>query len=438
MRADGRVTQESKGVDGVAIDQDVLVIGGGLAGVTAALAASRAGALTRLVSSTQSTLRNASGLIDVLGYTPDGTGPLAKPTEYLDSLPDAHPYRAVGRDAIESGLGLFDEVTGDTYRGEHTSSNALVPTLAGTVKPTARYPESMAAGMVTDDRDVLLVGFERLPAFDAELVAAHLDASGLPPSYRGVTIDFPAAVAPDAKVTRFATLLDKNSIPDGPDNVRRALAERVAAQVDGESRIGVPAVLGLEHARDVFADVDGILSPDVFEVPMGPPSVPGIRLEERLYDALDEEGVLIETGNPVVGYESDGHRVERVFVDRNGSTVPYEAAAFVLATGGLVGRGIDSDQGGVSEPIFDSYVSHPADRDDWSEADAFGTHEFARFGLDIDRECRPLTEDGEPDSANLHAAGAVLGNYDYAAEKSASGVSLATGYRAGTLAGECA
>lgn len=425
-------------VIGVAIEQDVLVIGGGLAGATAALAAARTGAETRLVSHKQSTLRNASGLIDVLGYTPDGTGPVADPADGLEALPDDHPYSLTGKDAIEAGLALFDDVTGEAYRGEHTTANALLPTLGGTVKPTARYPASMAAGLASDDRDILLVGFEMLPDFDAPLVAAHLDSLGLPAEVRGVTIEFPVKVRPDAKVTRFAHVLDRNASHTGSENIRREVVDRVTVHVDGEQRIGFPAVLGLESHKAVFGDIDRLLSPDVFEVPMGPPSLPGIRLEDRLFSALDKQGVLIETGNPVVDFEADGNSVEAVYVDRNGSHIPYAAEEFVLATGGLVGQGIDSDRGGVEEPIFDCHVSHPEDRYDWFEDDAFGEHHFARFGLEIDSEMRPQTSDGSPEFANLRAAGAILGNYDYAAEKSASGVSLATGCRAGTMAGETA
>jgi glycerol-3-phosphate dehydrogenase subunit B len=44
---------------------------------------------------------------------------------------------------------------------------------------------------------------------------------------------------------------------------------------------------------------------------------------------------------------------------------------------------------------------------------------------------RPLNGNGRPEFANLHAAGAVVGGADVAREKSASGVSLATGVVAG-------
>jgi glycerol-3-phosphate dehydrogenase subunit B len=423
------------GVTGVAIDQDVLVIGGGLAGATAALGAAETGATTRLVSHKQSTLRQASGLIDVLGYTPGGDGPVVDPFETIPELPETHPYRRAGIDALEAGLGVFERVTGDAYRGSHTDKNALVPTHGGSIKPTARYPAGTAQSLASDDRDMLLVGFEQLPTFDAPLAAKQLGETGLPASVRGVTLDFPVPVAPDADVTRFARILDQNTAPDGPENVRRALAERIGAHLEGEHRVGFPAVLGLAEHEAVRGELEGILALDVFEVPMGPPSLPGIRLEELLFDALDESGVRIETGNPVVAYEGNNF-IEHVFVDRNGSEIPYAASEFVLATGGLVGQGIDSDREGVREPIFDCHVAHPDDRYEWFAGDAFGDHEFAQFGVAIDEPMRPTAESGEAEFANLRAAGAVLGNYDYAEEKSASGVSLATGYRAGTLAGE--
>ncbi|MXR50635.1 glycerol-3-phosphate dehydrogenase subunit GlpB [Halovenus sp. WSH3] len=419
----------------MAIESDVLVIGGGLAGLTSALAAARAGADTRLVSYKQSTLRNASGLIDVLGYTSDGEGPLADPYAAIPDLPEEHPYRTVGVDTVRTAMSAFDDAV-PSYRGGHTDRNALVPTHGGTVKPTARYPDSAADGLASDDRDVALVGLESMTDFDARRAAAHLEAAGVPFDVRGITVRFPGDLRPDAKVTRYAKLLDADeevSVRGRRRPARAALAERVNPELRGEPRVGFPAILGDDEATAVREELSERLGAAVFEVPMGPPSLPGLRLEDRLFAALSEAGASIETGNPVTEFDGED-RIEQVYIEKNGAKIPNSAEQYVLATGGLVGKGVESDREGVYEPIFDCHVAHPEDRYDWFDTDVFGDHEFAGFGVRTDEQLRPLDAGGTVEFENLRAAGSVLGGYDFAAEKSGSGVSIATGYDAGTNA----
>ncbi|MFC7142749.1 glycerol-3-phosphate dehydrogenase subunit GlpB [Halosimplex aquaticum] len=421
----------------MAIESQVAVIGGGLAGVFSALAAAREGADVRLLSYKQSTLAQASGLVDLQGYTPTGDGPVVDPYEAIPALPDEHPYSAVGVDGVREAIALFDEVA-DRYRGAHTDRNALLPTHGGTVKPTARYPAGAAAGLASDDRDALLVGFETLVDFDAPHAASHLRNAGVPFEVRGVSVAFPGDLNPDAKVTRYAKLLDEDgevSVGGGARRARDALAATVEPHLDGAERVGFPAVLGDEDPAAVRDSLEAALGVPVFEVPMGPPSLPGLRLGDDLYAALDAAGVSMETGNPVVDYDGEG-RIEEVVVERNGARIPFAAAEFVLATGGLVGKGIGSDREGVEEPIFDCHVPHAEDRYEWFDRDAFGDHPFARFGVRTDDDLRPVDADGAAEFENLRAAGSVLGGYDFAAEKSGSGVSIATGHAAGTAAAE--
>ncbi|UPW00307.1 glycerol-3-phosphate dehydrogenase subunit GlpB [Halorussus gelatinilyticus] len=468
----------------MAIEDDVTVVGGGLAGMTAALAAARDGAEVRVLSHKDSTLKSASGLVDVLGYRPRSAaadergagsdesandadrgeesspadGPLADPFDAIPDLPESHPYRTVGVEGVRDALALFDEVVGDRYRGSHTDRNALVPTHVGSVKPTARYPATAAAGLASDDRSALLVGFETVTDFDAPLAAAHLESAGVPFAARGATIAFPGDFRVDAKITRFADALDANERVavegDGYTTelpVRTALAEAVKPHLRGEERVGFPAILGQHDPAEVCADLESELGAAVFEVPMGPPSLPGMRLEGAFLAACREAGVRFTTGNPVVDYETgdgtsggsgdetgdgdgDAPGIAAVRVERNGAAIPFHADQFVLATGGLVGKGIDSDRESVEEPIFDCHVPHSRDRYDWFADDAFGDHPFARFGVETDDDLRPLDREGDVEFSNLRAAGAVLGGYDFAAEKSGAGVSLATGVAAGRSA----
>ncbi|WP_135825854.1 glycerol-3-phosphate dehydrogenase subunit GlpB [Halorussus ruber] len=432
----------------MAIEDDVLVVGGGLAGMTAALAAAREGADVRLLSHKDSTLRSASGLVDVLGYDSAGTL-LADPFDAIADLPESHPYRqaSVGESGVREGLALFDEVVGESYRGGHTDRNALVSTHGGTVKPTARYPASAAAGVASDDREVLLVGFETVTDFDAPLAADHLRAAGVPFEVEGVTVPFPGDFRADAARTRLADALDANERLEVGGNrpavsttlpARKALAEAVTDHLGSAERVGFPALLGQHETEAIRADLETELGAAVFEVPMGSPSLPGMRLEGKFRKACREAGVRFTTGNPVVDFEEDEESgsgvIGAVRVDRNGAAIPFHADQFVLATGGLVGKGVDSDRNGVEEPIFDCHVPHPSDRYDWFADEAFGDHPFARFGVKADDDLRPLDRGEEVEFDNLRAAGAVLGGCDFAAEKSGSGVSLATGLAAGRSA----
>jgi len=440
-------------------DADVLVVGGGLAGSMAALAAARAKrtATVRLMSGGETTLQAASGLIDVLGYTPDGEGPLRDPFEAIPDLPAEHPYATVGVEAIRDALALFDGVTGDAYRGAHTTLNALVPTVAGATKPTARYPTSVAAGLAARTDDMLLVGFEQSTAMDAHLVADRLQQAGVPFSTTGVDVRFPAAVSEWPAAPGMAAALDANEAVartgagESGRSIRVALADAIYQYHGFQDRVGLPAVLGTTDHRATRATIADRLDVDVFEVPLGPPSILGRRLARRLAEALEREGVAVTNGRVEDVDVADG-RVNELVVSRrdegdesgaglegngeDGRSEVHDAGAVVLATGGLAGGGLESDRSGVREPLFGCHVETPPDRYDWFSDDVFGDHAFARFGVDTDDVLRPLGDDGDPEFENLHAAGGVLGGYDFAAEKSGGGVSVATGYVAGCRAVE--
>ena len=423
----------------MAIREDVIVIGGGLAGSIAALEAADGDATVRLITHKKSTLRHASGLIDVLGYL-DAEEPVADPFTAISELPDEHPYSIAGAAAVRDGLARFDEAVGDMYQGSHTDTNALLPTFGGAVKPTARYPTAAAAGLASDSREMLVIGFEELTEYNANMLADHLERADVPFDVEGVELNFPGEYANDSRVTRFAKRLDNDEAVehDGQTmGAREALADAIKPHLGDAERVGLPAFLGDEHAAAVRSDLERALDADVFEIPMGPPSFPGMRLADQLKHAVDEAGVRISAGNPVVGYETDGDEISAVIVDSKGREVPHHAEEFILATGGLVGKGIDSDRDGtVEEPIFDCHIPHSDDRYDWFDQEAFGDQPFAHFGVRIDEGMRPLAADGSPEFTNLRAAGGVVGGTDPVAEKSQSGISLTTAAVAGQRARE--
>jgi glycerol-3-phosphate dehydrogenase subunit B len=437
------------------VTPDVVVVGGGLAGSTAALAAARArpGADVVLVpqpdrdapwpgndlgdageSAVRSSFASASGLVEVLGKRPDRDGFVTDPFAALDVLPPSHPYSVVGPAALREALALFDDVTVDRYGGDRTDTNALLPTPWGRLRPTARYPAAFGAGLAADRAATTLVGFDELTALDAPLVAERL-AEALPYLVNGLSVGFPADIeagpgpvdrTPLSCADRLDAAEEESDSEEATNAVVDGIVEALDVHLGTKDRAGFPAVLGLDRTDRIRERLADRLGVRVFEVGLGPPSVPGMRLGGLFADALADAGVDILPGT-VEGVATTTDRVDRIDVD--GTQIKGDA--FVLATGGVADGGLVAGRDGVREPVFGCRVDVPDDRAVWTDRRPVGDHAFARFGVDFDDVLRPLGGRGAVAFENLRVAGRLLGGHDYTAETSGSGIAIATGYVAG-------
>lgn len=416
-------------------DADVLVVGGGLAGSVAALAAARRrpDADVAVATQTETPFAAETGLVDVLGRPPDGGTTVVDPTESIPDLPEDHPYRVLGTDTLVAGLDLFDDATSESYCGGSTDANALVPTFHGRVTPAARYPAAVAPGLASREVHTLLVGFERLPDLSAPLAASRLRTAGVPFDVAGLQISLPVSTAESTTPLDLARTFDEDPEIDGLP-FRERVADRVGAQLEGADRVGFPAVLGRTEIAEVHATLSADVGVDVFEVPLVGPHVPGLRLGDALDGSLAAAGVE-PTGAVVDGRAENGDSIEVVLAGEDGPQT-VRPSAVVLATGGLARGGIVADRAAVREPLFGCRIPHPKGRADWADRDPDRDHAFARFGVRIDGDARPLDADGEPEHEALFAAGRIVGGHDAAGEGSIAGVSITTGYVAGRRAAE--
>lgn len=410
-------------------EADVLVVGGGLGGSIAALAAAEAApdATVELVGPREHPFDAETGLIDVLGYPAGGYDPAPDPFAAIDELPDEHPYRLLGAEALREGLACFDRATAGTYAGANADENALVPSVLGGCLPAARYPAAVEPGLVSREASTTLVGFESLPGFDPDYAAERLRAMDPPFDVEAIEVTLPLEVDDRSPGLSIARGLDENEPIGRSVPLRESAARTTRAYLGDSDRVGVPAVLGLAEPAAVHATFAAELDAEVFEIPSGSPSVPGRRLERTLADALTDAGVTVHRGVDVASATADGGQVR---VDLEGAV--HEPGAVVLATGGPAAGGIVADRAGMAEPLFDCHVPHPEDRGAWAAPDPLGSHALAAAGVRIDGDARPLSAGGEPVAESLFAAGRVVGGGDFVAERSVGGVSLATGYVAGT------
>ncbi|MGB7961615.1 MAG: glycerol-3-phosphate dehydrogenase subunit GlpB [Propionicimonas sp.] len=406
----------------------VVVIGAGVAGLTAAIRLARAGVGVTLVSKGTGGLQLSQGTVDVLGYDPVRVTQPLQALAALAATDPKHPYAAIGRESVEAGLAYLVEVVGPDLLAGDPSRNLNLPTAVGAVRPTCLAQPSMLAGACVDGATFVIVGLRQLKDFPAHLVAANLVRTVLPDGgrlqARPVVLDLPARDGEiDSSGLTYARAFDD------ADYRKRFVAALRPLLKEGET-VGLPAVLGLGDLN-AWRDIADKLGHPVFEIPLQPPSVPGMRLNEALLSTAKAAGVRFVQGNKVVSTRIADGRVAGITVAQSGADKEYVADAFLLATGGFESGALAMDShGSVTETVFGLPLAG-LDAGELVHGDYWGAQQplFA-VGVSVEASMRPLDEAGQPVYPNLFAAGGILGGAHRWSEKSGDGIAVGSAVKA--------
>jgi len=447
---------------GRAVRTEVAVIGGGLAGLVAALAAAEARAEVVLV-------RRG------LGTTAMGSGALDFPAE-LPALWISGPSPCPGPESVvEAAEALVRWLGAEGLRLEDRPGAGLsLMDIFGHVRRADLAPASLAAGRV--DRwpgageggggRLLFVEVEPYGAFRAEWCRRAAVAAGLVRDEQTAVAVVPVPGLEeegDVPAVRVARALED---PDTGRVFAAAVAGR--ARRAGATAVALPPVLGLDRSPQVLLalelalteawSTDGGRPPVVFELLSPPPSVPAQRLLRALERRARAAGVRVEPGRvtgPAGGPDPVGRTgwarglpVGAVTVETHGRTWTLAARRFVLATGKFVSGGLEAGERGLREAVFglDVFVppppgwppgrvpagSRPARDLVWDRFTA--RHPVFEAGLAVDGRLRPLDAEGRVAAPDVLAAGSVIGGASHFADGSGSGVAAVTGFLAGRLA----
>ena len=214
----------------------------------------------------------------------------------------------------------------------------------------------------------------------------------------------------------------KGVIQRGP----RQRGEKTDARVN--PTLAFPALLGIQDPLRVKKDLEEIIGVEVFEIPILPPSIPGMRIFRHFKEWLIQRGVTFLLGHSVLKANLNAKRCERIEVSHPPLSQSYSADRFILATGRFIGGGLKADEENIFEPLFNLPVLQPGSRDNWFANSFFNSHPIHQAGILTDSSFRPVDEKGEQLLDNVWIAGSILAGHDCIQEKSREGVEIATGY----------
>ena len=397
---------------------DLIIIGMGLSGLMAAKTAAEMGKKILLIGKGMGSLSLFSNTIDLLGSFPETMKMRDGLSQWMKDHPD-HPYSKVGSERIEEAFSSFTSLFPPPYSFETTGDrNCLIPTGAGTLRPTYLIPVTMVAGTSLKGGDALIVGFEGFRDFCAPYVADQLNG-------RAVTLSLPEISHREITAMALARLMEKESF-------RKTIGGEIKKQLHGQVKVGLPAILGIHDSFKVKKDLEEIIRATIFEIPILPPSIPGMRIFNRFKEWLIQKGVTFLLGHSVSKATLKGKRCDRIDVLHPPVSTSYSSDHYILATGRFIGGGLAADEEKISESVFALPVYQPQEREEWFRKSFFThlPHPVHQAGILTDSSLRPVDEKGNLLLENVRIAGSVLAHHDSIDEKSREGIEISTGYMA--------
>jgi glycerol-3-phosphate dehydrogenase subunit B len=353
------------------VNRDVVVIGGGMAGIAAALAGAGRGARVTLIQRAPGATALCVG-----GWL--GPLPASLATQFEQA---GHPWLVLSQPlpSPDGSLRRFDRAAEPQAAAQFTGST-LVCGIVGLPGFQARVLARMWSEWTGTDVLAETVQLERTPA-----------AGWSPPSLAG-------------------------EIARDPDSLGRALAARV--RQTGAGSVIVPPVLGLDGSDTTRRTIESMAGVAVGEALGFAPSIPGWRLDGALARMVERAGIDRLRGTVEQARTSNG-RVDGVVVQTSGKPIELVAASFVLATGKFVGGGIRAEgrlrESALQCPIWVEHageVFEQAEPLTLTNADRREEQPLLAAGVAVDAEGRPIDRNGTLVYHNVWTAGAVRRGYD--------------------------
>ena len=402
---------------------DTVIIGAGLAGITAAIRLAEEGKNVGLVSAGRSSMHFNSGALGLLGFDTDHHPVDDVPTALVSLLPD-HPYSKLGDAYVTRAASDAADLlrrAGVRTVGSAVHNHTRISPL-GILRPACLTLDNIAtldSLKSLSESCVAIISLAGFLDFYPRFIASSLEKEGF--RCEIITIDTPELKALRSSETEMRAA-NIARIMQGDTLLSFARAIREAVRTSEATALIIPAVVNFDGDGEALR-LRKAVGRQLFYAPTMGVSVPGIAMHTRLLRYFLSLGGRLLNGHRVTSADFDGDKLSAVYTDKfDGDAL--RADNFVFAAGSFFGRGIVALPDAVIEPSLGLDTFAPSDTSQWHKPDLFDRQPIMKAGIAVDDRFRAL-RNGSP-VTNLFAAGAALAGADSVREDSGAGVAMLT------------
>lgn len=402
---------------------DTVIIGGGLAGLTAAITLAQKGVRTALISTGYSAMHFNSGSLGLLSYNATHR-PVVNVEAAIEKLPETHPYARLGVNNIlklASQAKKLLTTAGIEMYGEANKIHERISPL-GILAPAWLTIDGIATKSELEQKQVkkaAVIGINGYLDFFPRFIAATLEKNGIECDVRSITIDELRQIREsesEMRAPNISRILTCNRINKLADALNDAV-------LPGDADVILfPAVIGSESVDD-FNLLREMVDTPLYYCATSGASVPGIMLHRHLLNCFNQLGGTYFKGDSATGACLKDNRIEYI-TTRNLGDDRLIADNFVFAAGSFFSHGLQALPDKIIEPVIGLDIDAPDDRTQWFDKDMFSAQPYMKAGISTDRQFRARLHGNT--ITNLYVAGSALSGADSLREGSGAGVAMLT------------
>lgn len=413
---------------------DVVIIGGGLAGLTCGIALQRAGKQCAIINNGQAAMDFASGSMDLLSRLPDGSAieKISEKWTALEAQLPQHPYCILGKEAVFHKAQQFELLARELNLSMlgSTERNHWRVTGLGSLRGAWLSPNSVPTVNGENPfpyRKIAILGIEGYHDFQPNLLADNLVQN---PQFAHceVRTGFLNIAQLDQlrETSREFRSVNISSLLEHKLAFNELVSEIKQAAQDAEA-VFLPACFGMEN-QDFMNQLVNATALPLFELPTLPPSLLGMRQHAQLRKRFEKLGGLMMNGDSALRADIDNEQIRAIYT-RVHEKDAITASHFVLASGSFFSKGLVAEFDRIKEPVFDCDIQGLDDftvenRLSWTNHRFSAPQPYQSAGVIINQHCQAQKRGAF--LKNLYAIGNVIGGFNALELGCGAGVAVVT------------